>query len=92
MDVFCRAALCRQWPRRLFAARPGMWRRVRCRPALHRSGDTSIAQIGLCCLGGPLGCFALFRRFGGEIRTFTAADVITCLLYTSPSPRDAHES
>ena len=54
-----------------------------------------IAGIGVALVTGPLGCFVIWRRlsyFGDTLSHSALLGVTlayTCLLYTSPSPRDA---
>ena len=55
-----------------------------------------IAGLGIALVTGPLGCFVVWRRlsyFGDTLAHSALLGVtLACLLYTSPSPRDAHES
>ena len=57
-----------------------------------------VAGIGVAIVTGPLGCFVVWRRlsyFGDTLAHSALLGVTmayTCLLYTSPSPRDVEES
>ena len=49
-----------------------------------------VAGLGVALVTGPLGCFIIWRRlsFFGDTLSHSALLGVTCLLYTSPSPRD----